>query len=233
MHQRREILSSQIGNYWIHHCLCKIVLKQIIYPLCFDTCGFAEEPTTLSVITSYLKIYWEPCICQLNHHLSADYLENQCVIHWTEIYIQWAALSTLWTAGARCEQFYCNLFGTGNLCHKGSTRNVHSMFFLFCLSFKSWYKMWIIYPFHKRHQLPFLCNRYMINWFSYKHLTLKWPLRQEQVRLGGQSKVMSPYFNSNMATWLSLAKNLPSAVVIIMIEWLAQLILLANHMNYR
>lgn len=86
-------------------------------------------------------------ICQLNHHLLADYLENQCVIHWTEIYIQWAALSTLWTTGARCEQFYCNLFGTGNLCHKGSTRNVHSMFFLFCLSFKSWYKCKLFIPF--------------------------------------------------------------------------------------
>ena len=24
--------------------------------------GFAEEPPTLSVITSYLKIYWEPCV---------------------------------------------------------------------------------------------------------------------------------------------------------------------------
>ena len=30
--------------------------------LCFDTSGFAEEPPTLSVITSYLTIYWEPWI---------------------------------------------------------------------------------------------------------------------------------------------------------------------------
>ena len=34
---------------------------------CFDTCGFAEEPPTLSVITSYLKIYWEPCEQKQNH----------------------------------------------------------------------------------------------------------------------------------------------------------------------
>ena len=145
MHQRREILSSQIGNYWIHHCLCKIVLKQIIYPL-------EKLPTNNSMMWQ-LPIIGLRClkpgstICQLNHHLLADYLENLCVIHWTEIYIQWAALSTLWTTGARCEQFYCNLFGTGNLCHKGSTHNVHSMFFLFCLSFKSWYKCKLFIPF--------------------------------------------------------------------------------------
>ena len=37
--------------------------------VCFDTSGFAEEPPTLSAITSYLKIYWEPCVLKSKYRI--------------------------------------------------------------------------------------------------------------------------------------------------------------------
>lgn len=139
MHQRREILSSQIG---------KLLNPSLFVQNCPQINYFSSWKTSLEMMwqlpTGPRCLKAGSTICHLNHHPLANYLKNECVIHWTEIYIQWAALSTLWTTGARCKQFYCNLFGTGNLCHKGSTRNGNffytQCFFLICLSFKSWYK---------------------------------------------------------------------------------------------
>ena len=45
-----------------------------------DTSGFAEEPPTLSVITSSLKIYWEPCLYCYNLELQSatELVETLC-----------------------------------------------------------------------------------------------------------------------------------------------------------
>ena len=51
----QRLIAAYFGIYSRFLCLGRFSL------LCFDTFGFAEEPPTLSVITSYLKIYREPC----------------------------------------------------------------------------------------------------------------------------------------------------------------------------